>query len=110
LADTISLDAMEGDRGVAIAAIIPPARLLTGLPSVVLTPEGARHARHGRDLGPADLARPGELSGATPSATPSPAGCEADAWFRLLDADGELLGLARPSSASGLLHPSVVLM
>jgi tRNA pseudouridine55 synthase len=110
LADTISLDAVESDRDVAIAAIIPPARLLTRLPSVVLTPEGARHARHGRDLGPADLARPGELSGATPSATPSPAGCEADAWFRLLDADGELLGLARPSSASGLLHPSVVLM
>jgi hypothetical protein len=31
-------------------------------------------------------------------------------WVRLLDQDGDLVGVARLQDASGVLHPSVVLM
>jgi hypothetical protein len=58
----------------------------------VLTEEGARRVAHGRDLGPRDAA-----------VSPGAAG----SFVRLLDARGELLGIATP--AVGLLHPFVVL-
>jgi hypothetical protein len=46
----------------------------------------------------------------TVSAGQTAAMYEADAWLRLFDGDGELVGLARSSGPSGLLHASVVLM
>jgi tRNA pseudouridine55 synthase len=122
LADAISLDVVEGDRDAAGNAIIPLARLLPRLSWVVLTPEGARHARHGCYLGPADLASRGGQSGKPSeeaseeasekavSAGQTAAMYEADAWLRLFDGGGELVGLAQPSGPSGLLHASVVLM
>jgi len=69
--------------------------MLPGLLAVILTYEGAFHAAHGRDLGPGDVAGGGALS---------PAIC------RLLDQRGHLVGIAEPAGASGLLHPSVVLV
>ena len=33
-----------------------------------------------------------------------------DPVFRLLDPAGDLVGIAEPAGASGLLHPSVVLV
>jgi len=94
LEDALPLDAAE-DKDTACGAIIPLEEMLPGLLAVILTDEGAFHAAHGRDLGPADVAGDGVLS---------PALC------RLLDQRGHLVGIAEPAGASGLLHPSVVLV
>jgi tRNA U55 pseudouridine synthase TruB len=114
LSDAISLNVVEGDRDRAAAAVIPLARLLQQLSWVVLTSEGARHARHGRNLEPADLVSRGAPPGAG-NALPGHPGerpvlSAVDGWVRLLDSGGELLGLARATGESGLLHPSVLLM
>ena len=91
---------------------MPLARLLPWLPRVVLTSRGATHARQGRELGPADL-----LSGVSVSSEPTivteaaeRGGARGGQWVRLLDDGGQLLGLARATGDSGLLHPSVLLM
>ena len=129
LSDAISLNVVEGDRDRAAGAVIPLARLLQQLSWVVLTSEGARHARHGRNLEPADLisrGAPPSAAGASASAPERPAlsivegpaltvveGRVPDTverWVRLLDSGGDLLGLARVTGESGLLHPSVLLM
>jgi tRNA pseudouridine55 synthase len=120
LSDALALDVIEGDRDRAAAAIIPPARLLQQLAWVVLTPEGAIHARHGRDLVPADLMSRGTPPIAAPaasaverpvvSAVERPLVTKAEEWVRLLDSGGQLLGLARVTGESGPLHPSVLLM
>ena len=51
IADALPLARAEADRAAAAAAVIPLERMLPGLPSVVLTEEGAKRAAHGRDLG-----------------------------------------------------------
>jgi tRNA pseudouridine55 synthase len=112
LRDSVALDAMELDTAYGKAALVPLARMLLSMSSVVLTAEGAKHASHGRVLKPADLV-PGLDVLAT--GTPTPAQAEGAArssppWIRLLDQDGELLGVARCEGASGVLHPSVVLV
>jgi tRNA pseudouridine55 synthase len=91
----ISLDVVERDWPTAAAAIVPMAELLPTFASVVLTPQGVRHAVHGRDLDRADYSA---------HATPP------QAWVRLLDESGNLVGVGEVAKASGLLHPSVVLM
>jgi tRNA pseudouridine55 synthase len=95
LADALSLDAAERDPAAARAALIPPARMLRGLASVMLTDEGARRVAHGRDIGPDEVT----------------AGLPAEAGrVCLLDPHGTLLAVAEPARTPGLLHPSVVLM
>jgi hypothetical protein len=70
-------------------------QLLTAFPAGVLNADGVLRATHGRDLRPEDFVeRPG-------------AGTR---YCRLLDRDGGLVGIAEPIAASGLLHPSIVLM
>jgi tRNA pseudouridine55 synthase len=71
----------------------PMETLLVDLPAVMLTDEGIRWARHGRDLGPRDLVRP------LPEMVP---------LVRMTAPDGRMLGLAEPAKARGFLHPSVV--
>jgi len=118
LADALTLDLVERDHTAARAAVIPLARMLPGLSAVVLTDRGARHASNGRDLGPADvldgtvpLASAPECVKAPPfvlewiSLPPS-----ARRWVKLVDARGQLVGIAEPAAAPGLLHPSVVLV
>ena len=68
--------------------------MLPALSAVTLTPDGVRHATQGRNLGDADFAG---------VVTPAP-------WLRLVGPEGSLIGLATPVEASGLLHPSVVLV
>jgi tRNA pseudouridine55 synthase len=106
IAAAVPLALVERDRGAAIAALVPLANVLPGLGSVILTDEGARRAGHGRDLGPSDFAGgmlafpPGfeaRVSGATPR-------------FRLLDRQGNLIGVAETARTPGLLHPSVILV
>jgi len=96
LAGATSLDAIEQDPDEAAGFVIPMAQLLPGVPAIVLNAEGVLRASHGRDVRPADLDR---SVGALPNRL-----------CRLLDADGSLVGIAEPSAAPGLLHPSIVLV
>jgi hypothetical protein len=64
-----------------------------------LTTEGVLRAVHGREL---DV---------TPGWTMSAAGEATDSRFvRLLDQSGQLVGIAEPAGAPGILHPFVVLV
>lgn len=85
----IRLDQAEDDPARAAAAVIPLARMLPGLPSVVLTEEGVRDAVHGRELH-----APVALEG----------------WARLIGPTGDLVGIGVPGEAPGSLHAAVVLM
>jgi tRNA pseudouridine55 synthase len=111
LQDSVALDTLERDDRCVDVALVPLAGMLLGMSSVVLTAEGAKHASHGRSLGPADL-----VSGLQATASTSRGGWPGAAvrslppWVRLLDQDGDLVGVARLQDASGILHPSVVLM
>jgi tRNA pseudouridine55 synthase len=95
LADALPLEAVEKDPAGALARAVPMERLLPDLPAVRLDGESARRAGHGNEI-------------------PVPAGLE---WLavagapavRLFAPDGSLLGVARPSSRAGFLHPAVVL-
>ncbi len=70
-------------------------RLLPDLPAVRLDVESARLAGHGNEIPvPAESGRR-DVAGA--------------AAVRLFAPDGSLLGVARPSSRAGFLHPAVVL-
>jgi hypothetical protein len=72
--------------------------LLPDYPAVQLTSQGLAYLSNGRDLGAA------QMSGRVP-----PTGTGVD-WVRLTDASGTLVGLATPDAASGVLHPSIVLL
>jgi tRNA pseudouridine55 synthase len=97
--------AVDGnDLAGSAARLIPPSKLLTGLPSVTVGSSGRERVRHGRDLGRGDVV--GELP---------PGAVER---VRVLDEAGELLALAVPRTGGGapapevepLLHPDVVLV
>jgi tRNA pseudouridine55 synthase len=91
----------QGGAAVAIQALIPMEQIAPAIPAVALTGDGVVHARCGRDLTPMD----------TPEGFPAdwePEGCPPH--VRLLDESGRLVGLARPASTRGLLHPAVILM
>jgi tRNA pseudouridine55 synthase len=111
LADAVGLAAIEREPDLAAGRVIPLAEMLPGLAPVVLTSDGVRKAIHGRELGPGDcvsgfanrdsgLARPSDSRTATPESR----------LYRLLDPAGQLVAIARPATAAGLLHPSVVLV
>jgi tRNA pseudouridine55 synthase len=94
--DAIALDAIVGDPAAAVKAVVPMGRMLTTLPAAALSDEGVRRARHGRSLGPQDFCAP------LPQAAPG--------FTRLLDTSGDLVGIAEPIGADGLLHPVVILV
>ena len=94
LSEATPLEQIERDPGAAASALIPTARMLTGLPAATLSDDGVRRARHGRTLGDAEI-----------TTRTAPAG----AVTRLLDPAGDLVGIAENSGA-GLLHPVVILM
>jgi tRNA pseudouridine55 synthase len=95
LAEALRLETVARDREAAAASVIPLERLLIAVPAVTVTEEGERRVSHGMDVEAAHLE----------SLAP-----EADAWVRLLKADGALLAVARPRRPGGSLHPSVVLI
>jgi tRNA pseudouridine55 synthase len=101
LGDATPLDELERRGRDMDALIVPLGRMLPALSAVVLTGEGVRRARHGRDLGPSDFA--GNTAG-------SPGAVVINRSIRLLNQQGDLVGVAEPIGASGLLHPSVVLV
>ncbi len=100
LADAITLADIEADGGteLARAALIPLNRMLPSMPRVGLSDIGADRATKGRDLGPADTDEgfPHSLG------PPGP--------FQLLDRAGRLVAIGERAAASGLLHPTVVLV
>jgi tRNA U55 pseudouridine synthase TruB len=111
LADAVGLDAVEREPELAAGRVIPLANMLPGLAPVVLTSDGVRKAIHGRELGPGDcvsgfanrdsgLARPSESEPRLQN--PVCTGCSIQ--------PGQLVAIARPATAAGLLHPSVVLV
>ena len=95
----VSLDTAERDPQDAIDAMIPPADMLPGLASVTLTAEGVLRAVHGREL---------EMDGGAGMTTSASA--RESGFVRLLDQSGQLVGIAEPTEAPGILHPSVVLV
>jgi len=113
----IDLETAERDPERAAAAMVPLADILPRFAPVTLTPAGVRRAINGCQLGPADiqsgfgirdsgLAGLAGLVGAGESQIPNPDSRP----YRLLDPTGQLVGIARPSSIHGVLHPSVVLI
>jgi tRNA pseudouridine55 synthase len=105
LADALSFEAAERDHDLARAAVVPLAQMLPRWLSVVLTDEGARRVAHGRDVGPDDIS-----AGVLPSGQRVPLPAPAKQGVRLLDQQGELIGIALPGGSPGVLHPSVVLV
>jgi tRNA pseudouridine55 synthase len=103
LADAVPLDLVEREPSRAMHAVVPIARMLPTLSCVVLTKDGVQRAGHGRDLGPAQFEARVESrdSFGEPASDP--------ALIRLLDCDGQLVGLAAPDATSGLLHPCLIL-
>lgn len=94
-----SLRAASSSTGIA-ALGVPMESIDLGLPSVVVTPEGAAAMVSGRTLTPANLA------------TPAPDRAVHTGHIRVLDAEGRLLGVALPDAAAegaGCLRPDVVL-
>ena len=63
---------IASDAQAAAAALVPMGRMLTTLPAVVLSDEGVRRARHGRDAGPGRLAAR-RRAGAVPGGCHPPA-------------------------------------
>ncbi len=125
LADAVALDAVEREPALAAGRVIPLADMLPGLAPVVLTSDGVRKAIHGRELGPADCVsgfatRDSEPARRSDSRIPTPDSriptsdsripTPESRLYRLLDPSGQLVAIARPASAAGLLHPSVVLV
>ena len=111
LADAVGLDAIEREPELAAGRVIPLASMLPGLAPVVLTSDGVRKAIHGRELGPADCvsgfaSRDPGLGIQSESGTTT----RESRLYRLLDPAGQLVAIARPATAAGLLHPSVVLL
>ena len=125
LADAIELDNAERRPDEARTRIIPLAGVLPEFAPVVLTSDGVRKAIHGREIGRQDCLsgfgirdsgfgirdsgfdiRQSGVASDHESRIPGPD----SSLVRLLDPSGELVGIARPASAAGLLHPSIVLV
>lgn len=97
----IALDEIDRDPERGRRAVTPLSAMLPGFESVTLTLEGVQRALHGCDVGPADIEQ------GTPrflDQGPFPF------FVRLIDPAGDLVAIASPARASGLLHPAVVLM
>jgi tRNA pseudouridine55 synthase len=106
LADAAPLAAIQELGRSALSRLIPVDRLLTNLPSVVLSEQGVRRATHGNALSTADLvnepASVARVLDAASSRGPAPR-------LRLIDSGGSLLAIAEPVEG-GLLHPVIVLV
>jgi tRNA pseudouridine55 synthase len=101
LADAVGLDVLDRRPHEAAARVIPLAALLTSLPAITLTPEGASLASRGGFIGPSHVANLASL----------PRGGR----VRLLHPDGHLVAIAEPRTGDAkaflphFLHPGVVL-
>ena len=103
----LTLNELTERPGTAREHIIPLRRLLPHIPAALLNTQGARKAAHGNSLTFSDLREPGSgtIFGAG-GAMEMEGHAQA---VRLLDPDGELIGIAK-SAPGGLLRPYVVLV
>jgi tRNA pseudouridine55 synthase len=90
----LALDAAERDPAAAESALVPLSGVLRSWPSVVLTADGAARVGRGQDVRPIDH---------------EPLALSNQPFVRLVNERGDLLAIAEPK-ASGLLHPSIVLV
>jgi tRNA pseudouridine55 synthase len=102
LESAIALDTAEREPERAVQRVIPLARMLESVPSVVLMADGVQRVKHGREVRPSDCEK-GVRPLFDPQSTIPP-------YIRLLDSAGDLIGIAQPAAIPGLLHPSVVLV
>ena len=95
--DAVGLDVVAHRPSEAAARVIPLADLLTGLPAVRLTAEGASLAARGCVINPA------HVSGNEP--------LPQSGRVRLLNSEGRLVAIAEPGAGrdAGFLHPGIVL-
>jgi tRNA pseudouridine55 synthase len=84
---------MAEQPGAAAASLIPISDLLSAVPGLVLTDDGARRAARGNLIGPS------HLRSRAPSAADR---------VRLLDQEGRLIAIAEPAAEPGFLHPGIV--
>jgi tRNA pseudouridine55 synthase len=112
LEQAVPLETVEGDPGRAAESMVPPGEMLPHLATVTLTAVGVDRAKHGRDLGPEDIAQ-------RPAASPEPPAARSDRaaprptstlFVKLLDPAGDLIAIAQPTAANGVLHPALVLV
>jgi tRNA pseudouridine55 synthase len=104
LQDAVTLEELTERPESAAARVIPLRALLTYLPAAELSSAGARKASHGNPLALSDLREMGSGTVLT-----APQLGEQAQPVRLIDPDGELIGIARPGP-DGLLRPYVVLV
>jgi len=101
LADAVGLDVLDRSPHEAAARVIPLAALLTSLPAITLTPEGASLAARGGFIGPSHVT--------------NLAGLPRGGRVRLMHPDGHLVAIAEPRTGDAkahlphFLHPGVVL-
>src|SRR5262245_19093678 len=96
----LGLAEAEQHRDRARDAVVPLAEMLPELPSLMLTPDGVRHAVQGRDLGPGDLTGDSGL-GIRDSENKSRIPDPESRYVRLFDSAGALVGIAGPSKNPG---------
>jgi tRNA pseudouridine55 synthase len=108
----IQFEAVERDPSRAAEAMVPLAAMLPHLETVTLTAAGANRARHGCDLGPADIALRPAIGQQRPTLCPHPpvTSPQSPLFVKLLDPAGELVAVAQPTEAGSLLHPALVLV
>jgi tRNA pseudouridine55 synthase len=94
LADAIGLEPILRDPAVGLSRLVPLDTLLPAIPAAMLTGQGVEWVKHGRPLGPAQIA-----------GTPPDAGAPK---VRLMGPDGQLLAVA-DRQGDGFLHPKLVL-
>ena len=99
LSQAVTMDELAAPRASDVLAsrVIECSDLLPEYPAVRLTDQGLAYVSNGRDLGPPQLTCPVTIAAGT-------------AWVRLVDTGGSLVALATPDVASGMLHPSIVLL
>jgi tRNA pseudouridine55 synthase len=101
LARGVALDTCERDPERAAAALVPLSRMLPGFPAALMTDEGADRVRHGREIGPGQIAESTAPDGPLDPSKP---------FVRLLDRAGELIAIGQLTGRDGVLHPLVVLV
>jgi tRNA pseudouridine55 synthase len=93
-----------------VAAIIPLAQLLPGVPAVGVLPEAMSRVRNGRYLEPHHVQPVATPVPNRPAGPSDPERVWPPAWTRLLNPEGDLIGMAQPGPVPGSLHPAVVLI
>lgn len=103
----VRFDDLDQRPDAALAALIPLAEVLPGLPAVRLTPRGAQRASHGNSVSAEDFAPMGSGPiGGEPAAGLLPLPGDR---VQLFDPAGGLLGIAE-AGPDGVLRPSIVLV